>query len=595
MNLGNAMFKKFAKIIIGILYLSMVIPTVALAARTDNLWDYPFGGNYYKTNGSAAGVDILLFGSNHYFNWGSLSGINGYGIRDNGGSMEFKNSGGIWSSLSSGGTGSSTSLFSNNDGINTFLNTGINIQAPTFQGTSTTGTSTFLNSVSVGTTSSSATLYLVQTPGVPVFIVASSSPANNLFTITSKGFVGIGTNNPTSLFQIVGTQPPTVAAGGGTGATAVVNIMGAQGGAGVTTGGQGAGISITSGAGGLGGSSNGGAGGTINFNSGNGGNSTNGAGVAGGVFNFNAGNGGAGTTTAGVGGSFSMNAGSGATPNNGNSSAGGIVTITAGMGGSQNSSTLSSGDGGIVGITAGGGATQSGSGPTGKGGLVYIEAGQGGNSFGGIGGKGGNVYITGNTGLNGGATGFTILGCNHSNSCISNVGIMTITPVTALEVNGDITDDNVKSAALLGTNATGTIIAVATSSLGLASTASTSQTFAYKYILASTTAGLIVSYTPAATSTYSASCDVNITAIVTDVAQCQISYTDETNTVVTENYFGMGLTSANLTSTGRTDFPPFGLFRAAANKPVTINLVLTTSIGSVTYNAGGLIQQISSN
>jgi hypothetical protein len=45
------------------------------------------------------------------------------------------------------------------------------------------------------------------------------------------------------------------------------------------------------------------------------------------------------------------------------------------------------------------------------------------------------------------------------------VGIGTTTPATALDVNGDVTDENVKSALFLGTNGTGKLIGVTTSTL----------------------------------------------------------------------------------------------------------------------------------
>lgn len=100
------MFKKIAQnIILWATLTGLLLPAVAFAARTDALWDYPNGSNYMKPNGSAAGLDILIFGTNKYLNWGAVSGVNGYGIRDNGGVMEFKNSGGSWVGLGTGGGG----------------------------------------------------------------------------------------------------------------------------------------------------------------------------------------------------------------------------------------------------------------------------------------------------------------------------------------------------------------------------------------------------------------------------------------------------------------------------------------------------------
>ena len=51
-------------------------------------------------NGLAVFGNSLLQ-ANSFLNWGSVSGASGYGIRDNGGTLEFKNSGGSWSSIQS--------------------------------------------------------------------------------------------------------------------------------------------------------------------------------------------------------------------------------------------------------------------------------------------------------------------------------------------------------------------------------------------------------------------------------------------------------------------------------------------------------------
>ena len=45
-------------------------------------------------------------GSNAYTNFGATSGTNGYGFRDNGGVMQYKNSGGVWAPIAAGGSGS---------------------------------------------------------------------------------------------------------------------------------------------------------------------------------------------------------------------------------------------------------------------------------------------------------------------------------------------------------------------------------------------------------------------------------------------------------------------------------------------------------
>ena len=47
---------------------------------------------------------IALTGSNNYLNFGDTTGSNGYGIRDNGGLLEFKNNNGSWAGLGTGGS-----------------------------------------------------------------------------------------------------------------------------------------------------------------------------------------------------------------------------------------------------------------------------------------------------------------------------------------------------------------------------------------------------------------------------------------------------------------------------------------------------------
>jgi len=50
-------------------------------------------------NGLAVFGDTILDGPNSYLNFGATAGTNGYGIRDNAGTLEFKNTGGSWNNL----------------------------------------------------------------------------------------------------------------------------------------------------------------------------------------------------------------------------------------------------------------------------------------------------------------------------------------------------------------------------------------------------------------------------------------------------------------------------------------------------------------
>lgn len=83
--------------------LVMAVP-FAEAARTQSSWFYDSSGFIYPAQ---APVNVLIQGPNNYLNFGTFSGSSGYGFRDNGGVMEFKNSGGSWTPIGSGGSGSS--------------------------------------------------------------------------------------------------------------------------------------------------------------------------------------------------------------------------------------------------------------------------------------------------------------------------------------------------------------------------------------------------------------------------------------------------------------------------------------------------------
>ncbi len=73
--------------------------------------------------------NAILGGASRYLNWGTTLGTSGYGIRDNAGTLEFKNNGGSWTSFASGG--SLTWLASGNNIYNTNSgNVGIGTATP---------------------------------------------------------------------------------------------------------------------------------------------------------------------------------------------------------------------------------------------------------------------------------------------------------------------------------------------------------------------------------------------------------------------------------------------------------------------------------
>lgn len=71
-------------------------------ARTDGLF-YIRQSAYVSPVSDAS---IWLRGNDKYISFGSVAGASGYGFRDNGGVMQFKNSGGSWTNVGTGGGGS---------------------------------------------------------------------------------------------------------------------------------------------------------------------------------------------------------------------------------------------------------------------------------------------------------------------------------------------------------------------------------------------------------------------------------------------------------------------------------------------------------
>lgn len=106
-----------------------------------------------------------------------------------------------------------------------------------------------------------------------------------------------------------------------------------------------------------------------------------------------------------------------------------------------------------------------------------------------------------------------------------------------------------------------------------------------------TTAQTVATFTPGANGTFRLGGYVRITAIVTDVLQLQIGWTDETSTAQTLSLVPAGFGSANLSATGTYQFSPVDV-RAKSGVAVTVKVIFTTGIGSVTYDAGGSIMQL---
>lgn len=92
--------------------IALVLLTIAVitpntnAARTGEVWQERLGT--YIESVWPEGRDILVNGVNKYLNFGTFSGTSGYGFRDNGGTMQVKNSGGTWGDFTAGGAGAGT-------------------------------------------------------------------------------------------------------------------------------------------------------------------------------------------------------------------------------------------------------------------------------------------------------------------------------------------------------------------------------------------------------------------------------------------------------------------------------------------------------
>lgn len=102
----------------------------------------------------------------------------------------------------------------------------------------------------------------------------------------------------------------------------------------------------------------------------------------------------------------------------------------------------------------------------------------------------------------------------------------------------------------------------------------------------------VISYTtPAANGSFRVGGYVDITAVTTDVVQLQVSWTDENSASRTQIFYPMGATSPGLGVTGFVAFPTADI-RAKASTSILVDAVLTTGIGSITYDVGGTLQQL---
>lgn len=90
--------------------------------------------------------------------------------------------------------------------------------------------------------------------------------------------------------------------------------------------------------------------------------------------------------------------------------------------------------------------------------------------------------------------------------------------------------------------------------------------------------------------TFSVGGYLTVTAISVNTITLQVTYTDETNTSTTQSFFGQGLSTAAIGTTGAVSFPPMTI-RAKFNTAITLKTIVTGA-GSETYDVGGYIQSI---
>ncbi len=109
-------------------------------------------------------------------------------------------------------------------------------------------------------------------------------------------------------------------------------------------------------------------------------------------------------------------------------------------------------------------------------------------------------------------------------------------------------------------------------------------------LVGQTTTQNLVSYTTpnnGLVGIYKVSAMVTVTAVSAGVLTTTLTYTDETNASRTITYFGMGATSAGLTTTGKSNFPPADEIHCQPNTAITVTTTLT--VGTATFNGSSTV------
>lgn len=194
--------------------------------------------------------------------------------------------------------------------------------------------------------------------------------------------------------------------------------------------------------------------------------------------------------------------------------------------------------------------------------------------------------------VNGGVAIGTYAGANAapSNGLIAsgNVGIGTTTPWRTLSVTGTVGLDGLSSGTGSATCLSSNKELVTCSGVSVPLTNATSTA-----VLDGQTASItsVNTYTPTASSTYMVIVTTDVTAEAVQTLTVSVTYTDAGGTSRTQNFFGMGLTTAAIGSTGDSNFPPMTI-RPLKNTAITVSTTVA-GIGSINYKIDASIIPVS--
>lgn len=158
----------------------------------------------------------------------------------------------------------------------------------------------------------------------------------------------------------------------------------------------------------------------------------------------------------------------------------------------------------------------------------------------------------------------------------------------ALATFANIVDSGLSASQLVKTNGSKQLVSATAGTdfgFGVTSAILTGKTAAVASVVTTT------SPNDATNHIYTVGGSIVVTAISVNTITLQVTYTDETSTTRTQSFFGEGLTTAAVSTTGGFNFPPMTII----SKPNTAITILTTvvGVGSETYDVAGFIQRIS--